>query len=589
MRKILIYIEPQPIRNGFIEYLSHAIKIARCISEFDTPGYEFRIFSNIFLLEALKNEHGISPALLIWPSNQESQRMLEMFGAWDKTHREMRKSLVTGQGKISQFYYSVLERIYRDIYKFDGIVVWSDNGAVDKFAKDHKMPVCHMELGTTRSPFNPTIYLDPVGTNGFASVLKAPIHKLEPKITVPRSTWLARKTADEPSADEPGLVDGYLTFNDEYTYRLDDEYLVVPLQTADDLNTVLFSPFSSPADFVSHICSATKNSGLKVLIKGHPAASLLPYNEIKQLEAFEAARRYHHAIVVEGDMRPYEFLNTIVNSHGVISINSSVSFESSLLGRPAFIMGQSAYNLGGIYSLGKRSLNGLTPPSDEELDKVTSFLLCHYMLPDNRGLIPRYFCDFFDLQFEAGHLPLDGDEYWNLWMDRLDYGYRYLTHQPPRIGENPAFPPVLNSSTPNIAQLTSISSSDGFVDLKYVVYRECDLQGIRQEDDLFYLMLDGMRKVEGLTHIFGWSLAKEDKAPPAFLCLVRGSEVVATSKCDFIRDDVLQAFKMPLPARYGFQFMVEDDVQSSPQDYKIYVFSDRHTCQAFPILMEMQG
>lgn len=588
MKKILFYVEPHPFRNGFYELAGNCKRLIKAFCESCPRNYDFKVFSNPYILSDYLEKSGMSPNFLIWPTGQEAAIIQSQFGSWDQAHVNMRTNLVMGTGQLANFYYTCLERIYDEKYKFDGVVLWSDNGAVRKFCKERNIPACHVELGATREPFPQTVYLDPLGTNGFASVLRAPLDKLEPKMIVPRRVWPLRKTADNDSTAIPGLVDGPFTFNPDFKYRTYD-YVVAPLQTADDLNTVLFSPFKSPAEFTKFVCEETRNSGLKVIFKEHPVASYTPFTLMRQLEAFNVAKEYDHTEVIEKKMSPMEYLATVLNSRAVVSINSSASFEASLLGKPAFNLGQSYYNIDGSYSLTQDWLEHNPCQVNERLDKLTSFLLCHYMLPDEEKRLGEYIYSYFDFMDENYNRDMGSVEYWQAWMERFDYGCAYISRCSTRTQLSP-LPPVFNGQfVPVNAFISSLSINDNTVDMDFTFKSENQIRDIPIIQDHFYLILDVIHSTNDACVVSGWSMSKKEQIAPSFLCLTHNGKVIQTTVPSILRNDVLEAHDIVSPIKYGFQFSLTTKLSQPFSDYSVAAFTDGCACQIFRLTNGMQG
>lgn len=588
MKKLLIYVEPHPMRNMFTEMKDVGWMITKSFMEHCPSDYDFKVFSNNEVIDRFVNNTGVLAHASIRPTDAETNILQSLMGQWNAETINLRSQLVLGNDAICKFYYHILNRIYTEIYKFDGIVIWSDNGAVNKFAADHVLPVCHLELGPTRKPFEPTIYFDPVGTNGFASVLKAPLEKLEPAITVPRDTWMARKASFDNSTDTPGIIDGPMTYNDKYEYHLDEDYICLGLQLADDLNTLLFSPYAGPVAFVKKICDDFQDTGLKVLVKGHPGASARPYNIIKQQEACAVAEKYPHAQIARDKMYPYESLATMLFSRAVITINSSLSFEASLLGKPAYCAGGAAYNLQGLYNYDREAILANVAQNDEKLDKLTSFLLCHYFHPDEPEYLCARICAYFDFMFKNGNLDMAGVEYWQNWMSCFDYGYRFLAGLPQaQIWQKTLTP--LNKALSDNATLGEYHLDGDSLSFDYACTLEGRAGGVTLARDYFYLSLDGITPNEKTIFLDGWCISKTQKQPPAFICMACDGKIISRHRLIGQRNDVLESMGMDYPVLLGFRFEFPNPQNRDIGDFQILAFSEDDYCQIFPLRLGMQG
>lgn len=586
MKKILLYVDPHPFRNSFMTFEKLGWDMLKSFCDYCPEDYEFRVFSNVFLLDKFLRNGGVPASAFIWPTANESKVIQALAANWDGAAINLRTELVLGRGNITDFYYSILKRIHEEIYEFDGIALWSDNGAVRRFANERNISVCHLELGATRGPLVTTLYMDPFGTNGFASILRAPMEQLEPRLTVSASTWVARQTADDNAENVPGLLDGALTFNPEYTYYGND-YVIAALQLADDLNTLCFSPFRRPADFVKRVCEDFRPTGLKVIVKGHPSSSYTAYSALAQMEAFDVASQYPNSIILEDKLSMRETYSLVSGARSVLSINSSLSFEAALFGKPGFNFGQSYYNLGGAWNYSwVAAVNG--ERRDQLIDKATSLLLGHYMHPYEVPKISRYICDFFDFQKEVNGLSPERPEYWQNWMDCFDWGYRYLTETPPK----PKISDVALSFNKVIeakAQLKGAIRSSDKLYIDYSLTSAGRTSGITIISGHFFFIVDAIQQEGKEWVILGWCMAKKDKTPPSLLCLVRENKIITTAIPTEPRLDVLEAHEIESPVRFGFKLKTVEFDSGKRDEYGILVFADNHNCQIFQLVTGMQA
>lgn len=588
MKKLLIYVEPHPMRNTFTEMKNVGWMITKSFMDFCPRDYDFKVFSNNEVIDEFIKKTGTHAHTFIRPTSGETGILQSLMSQWNQGAINLRSQLVLGNEAICKFYYHILKRIYTEIYKFDGIALWSDNGAARKFAADHGIPVCHMELGPTRSPFQPTIYFDPLGTNGFASVLKAPLDKLEPAIIVPRDAWIARKASFDDSTDTPGIIDGSMTFNAEYEYHLDEDYICLGLQLADDLNALLFSPFPDPASFVKKICEDFRDTGLKVLVKGHPGAPVRPYNIIKQEEAFAVARSYPHAQIARDKMYPNESLATLLFSRAVVTVNSSLSFEASLMRKSAYVAGGASYNLQGLYNYNRDAILANSARSDDRLDKLTSFLLCHYFHPDEPEYLCSRICDYFDFMFENGTLDIAAETYWKKWIERFDYGYRYLAGRPQQQRWQKE-PLSLNKALSGQTVLADFYVDGNSIAFDYTCKVSGRAGGVGLARGHFYLCVDNADIKNNTIYLNGWCLSKAQKLPPAFLCIACDGKIISRHRLAMERNDVLESMGMDYPVLLGFQFEFPNPDKREAKDFQILAFSEDNLCEIFPLRLGMQG
>jgi hypothetical protein len=312
------------------------------VARMDRDRIDWRLFSNEFVLAELRARPEFAERC-ISPSDDENAFISSSLAEWADAEIAKRTQLVRGEGEVAEFYRKLLERI-RGIYRFDLILLWSENGAVRRFADDEGLPALHLELGPTRAPFPETIYVDYRGTNGSASFLGFDLDGYPAEKLLPAATWLGLSAAtddDKPSVIELQAVSPSLPFD------IGQPYVVVALQLADDLNTICHSRFATPKAFLQAVLPPLTKLGFKVIVKGHPGSSGRPVNLIHEIDALAYAREFgDEVVVIDRNMPPGNWIPILSGAAAVGSINSSVSFEALLLGVPGLVFGVAAFDIG---------------------------------------------------------------------------------------------------------------------------------------------------------------------------------------------------------------------------------------------------
>jgi Capsule polysaccharide biosynthesis protein len=115
---------------------------------------------------------------------------------------------------------------------------------------------------------------------------------------------------------------------------LPPHYVFVPLQLPGDYVQTHHSPLSITA-FVRLVSEWANNSGKAIVIKPHPGNSRNP----EVLECVdECSKSFRNVFVSSGNVH-----ELIAASHGVVTINSGVGFESLVHGKPVAVMGNCDY------------------------------------------------------------------------------------------------------------------------------------------------------------------------------------------------------------------------------------------------------
>ena len=397
--------------------------MAGLLSRMDSTEIEWRLFSNeIVLAELRKNPDYVEK--LITPTEDESAFISSSLSEWTDDEIGRRTLLVQGEGELSEFYRKTLERI-RGEYQFDLILLWSENGAVRRFAAALDLPVLHLELGPTRSPFPETLYIDCRGTNGSASFLSIDLDTYPSEKVLPAATWLGLSAAAEE--EKPSVLELQAT-SPVLPWETGQPYVVVALQLADDLNTICHSEFTTPKEFLQFLLPRLIGLGFKVIVKGHPGAPVRPINLVYEIEALNYAREYGDDVaVLERTLPATQFIPILSGAVAVCSINSSVSFEALLLGVPGLVYGTAVYDIG--YHLKKASQEfldtGKWTLDPERVNRLVTVLCRHILLPKNSESLSRSVQGLIQ-GTTAGLTPA---EYANLLIGSASQGYSTIDEE----------------------------------------------------------------------------------------------------------------------------------------------------------------
>lgn len=437
MKKVLFYAEPHPVRNYFSEFFDPAIKFFEMGSHVNFSDIEWRLFSNSYVLDEICNhfsqneknksldlfkhfndkeiEHAISE-LLIYPDDDDDEKITSLLNQWSDSEIALRNGLVTGNNALSVFYESILRKIHKK-FKFTHIILWSENGAVRSFCKKNNVHVLHMELGPTRIPYQETLVIDPFGTNANSSLANlelldsddvdsylwasdfSKVNSLSVKEFYPsRGGVVYAENLTGNLFCTPDRVLFEQKFSDE-KFKEDitfiENYVIVSLQLADDLNTINHSEFNGPKDFIEEIVPKLLALGINVCIKRHPGANQRIFNLVKELEAVEEAKKISEKVLIlPANMSQKDFILFSKKSKALISINSSVCFESWIIGVPGLIFGNSIFNFNNdLKKLSEDFINGGPLINNENLidsiKKRVSYSLNNYFIPNNNFVLSK--------------------------------------------------------------------------------------------------------------------------------------------------------------------------------------------------------
>ncbi|MFT4271333.1 MAG: hypothetical protein QM578_10005 [Pantoea sp.] len=432
MKKILFYVEPHPIRNYFNEFMQPGLFFFEIASQNNFLIQDWKIFSNSFvldeMLDMLLDPEGVAQSnpdfpigkrdsiqeRFIYPDEEDESTIRSLLKEWDENEILVRNNLVLGKGELSEYYESILNKIFQT-YKFTHLVLWSENGAVRNFCQKNGISVIHMELGPTRLPFQETILIDPSGTNANASFcmtkyenLKGPIDSTlwmtdfskknninvhELYLSLSSAVDVENKSGATSIVTEREFLESKKTSLTDPLLKFLDNYVIVSLQLTDDLNTINHSDFRTPKEFLEYVCPRLLSLGYNILIKRHPGSPSRVFNLIKEVEAIEYAKNLSENIyILPMHMEQKDFLLLSKNSRALLSINSSVCFESWIIGVPGLILGDAVFDVGGsIRTLSDDFINGGALLADltyvNKIKESISYSLNHYFIPRSSFVI----------------------------------------------------------------------------------------------------------------------------------------------------------------------------------------------------------
>lgn len=561
--KILVYIEPHPIRNYHEEFRDVGKMIVQALVRTGRGGrFDFRFFSNNIVADDIVAAIPTASLHVIRPTLEESTVMSEFDRTWNKPAIEEWLRLVRGDGSVSLTYTQMLERIH-DEFPFDVIVMWSENGAVRSFGAARNMPVVNLEYGPTRSPLHKTFYMDAKGTNGNASVLNVSDELLASLDPLPPETWIAAQAGQGVDEDQVGLLDAGNTLRSQGADQLvpSAPYVFVPLQLADDLNTLVHSPFASPEEFLRAILPLYTRAGYRVVVKGHPGAAGRPYNLAREAEALLYARSFGENVVVVPRELPFaSSINLIVQSSLVATINSSVGFEAILLGKKTALFGAAVYGRSGLLSYDASG-------DQSALEAWVTFLCGHYCLPlealtDGDALIEGIFA----ISAEHHRGGKYDDAFWRDWIERMPQGVQWVTAGD---ANRPLYAVTEPGTGRTLAGFSGLSESreraifrrSGSVHVRATLHGSGIQAFATLQAGKFFGFVDELaEKDESTVIVRGWALESSGKRPPVQVFFCADDRIVSCHRTATERKDVFDHFDGMIAKRVGFTFEVDKKV-----------------------------
>ena len=381
--KVLIYIEPHPIRNT----LSHFKDVARNFVPLlrDSDRSDIRLFANNDTFRAIEKEiPSASLPRIIRSTEVEERQFTECLVDWDDEGIPIWVDLMQGQG-VAENYRRLLSRVWND-FPFDVIVHWGENGAITQFATDRGIAQIAMELGCTRRPFKNSLIMDPFGTNGGSIFPK--LTENEVKEAVCAQGLSPEQAVLSHSADHFATphYNRYKPLPDGIIEKIAKSKRVAffPLQLYDDANLLQYSKYNSVEEVVLDAVPKLAQYDVTTIIKPHPAAKFRPKGVISNDFARGAIQSWADKVVWLGEEHESVDNTSLINaSDFVVTVNSSLGFESLYYGKPVTVLGDAVYKPEGVFPKLDEVASG--GHDLEHYDQFTGyirrFFLLSYLLP----------------------------------------------------------------------------------------------------------------------------------------------------------------------------------------------------------------
>lgn len=599
MKKVLFYAEPHPIRNTFSEFLPPALKFFEMASHVNFSDIEWRLFSNSYVLNEVverlsqieNNLHidmfkGLSQSetekklsnFLIYPDHDDDLKIKNLLKKWDEDEIKIRNGLVIGSSVLSIFYESLLRKVYKE-FQFTHVVLWSENGAVRNFCKKNGIQVLHMELGPTRAPYQETLMIDPFGTNANASLTDLDISSSNGVNSYLWASDFSKSNSISTKEIYPSLgfhtlvensagkfyctpnnvtcIQSSIDDNSEENTILLDNYVIVSLQLTDDLNTINHSSFEGPRNFIEKIVPRLLDLGMNVCIKRHPGAAYRVFNLVKELEAIEYAKTLSEKVIIlPADMQQKDFILFSKRAKAVISINSSVCFESWIMGVPGLIFGDAIFNFNqDLSKLSNDFLQGGDLINDANFtNSIKSRIktsLNHYFIPNNIFVLSKALA-----KIVTDCSAKNKKEYLHWISENLDIFEMLMDEKvvevSNKIGEKPGI--------------------DYYAEMAAAL----------PNDEFYQYSLDDFKIINREILLRGWVISKETKPLSVFIEF-DGNLLISNMVC---RDDVKTHFPY---VNYDPGFEVREKLDSSKitsNSLNLYIYGADQKCRCITISIE---
>lgn len=391
--KILIYIEPHPVRD-IKQFFTTARNYFPLLSL--TPEFDVRMFANKPTLDSVLQEvDGAIKDKLLWPTDDESKMISAYDNSWQLEDVERWKDLITGHGLVSEKYYDVICRLW-SLFPFDTIIHWGGNGAIDKFVQRYSVEKISMELGCTRGPYLKSIVMDPYGSNGAGLVGKLSSSEIVEAVgteSVSRDKSLFGYSA---SVEAKGYEERFSSLpeylNDEFRKN---KLVFFPLQLFDDANLLIYSKYNTLVELVLDVVPSLAERGYKIIVKPHPSSRHRKGADMANSLARAALSPWTSNVIWEDgpDAIPNSRYFSIADF--VVTVNSSVGFEALYYGKPVVVLGDAVYKPKDLFPSLKDMLEDRFDGSaySRNIAALRTFMLGSYLLPLDSFNRPHAFLD----------------------------------------------------------------------------------------------------------------------------------------------------------------------------------------------------
>lgn len=389
MKKILLYIEPHPIRNSFLMFRAALLSYARMFSEENKDC--IRVYSSYEnldkTLEWAQQRH-LQPfticneleSYFIYPDKEDDDFFVAQLQDWDNGGIAVWRELMTGRG-ISERYEDIICRVHEK-YDFDYIVYWGTNAAVRKAAARLGVGCVDMELGCSRRPYMDTVVMDPWGVNGSSSISQARIEDFD---CVPPSDAYADLLLNSYRHSSSGYESDFAPPNCHELLRLmgQEKIAFIPLQLYDDANLLEYAPFEEVIEVLQSVLPRLKEAGYYCIIKEHPLSARRFGSEAANAKAYEYAKQFDNIFWMGPEYKdiPNAFLYRLAEL--IVTVNSATGFEALYYNKPVVVLGEAVYKVAGAFPTLDEYLSKQFNAAEyvEKTSRIRNFFLNYYLIP----------------------------------------------------------------------------------------------------------------------------------------------------------------------------------------------------------------
>ncbi len=292
--KILFYLEIHPIRNSYSSFTWVGKQIINMLRKQYLSQHhakidydDIRIVVSRHYQELIDNNQDLK-TIFLGLTKEENDRLSFYMRDWNSDVQAINNwtSLMQGTGEVSEFYKSILDRIYQNTFSFDVVVNWSTNGAIRDFCRERGLSNVSMELGCVREPIINTVCFDACGVNGNSVIKNLDFNAIDEDELIDIKTIMPIKTKHDMSLDS--LFRPINCSASDVLYSSFGKNVLIPLQLKDDSNRIIFSRFHGMYGFLREIIPQLLDAGYTCIVKPHPMANASAAREVNKKIIFNA-------------------------------------------------------------------------------------------------------------------------------------------------------------------------------------------------------------------------------------------------------------------------------------------------------------
>ncbi len=378
MKTFLFWVEPFPIRDTMIHFKDIINFFNKAIVSNTNKEIKSLIYSNNETIKEIAISHPKLLTNLLIPDEIEQCLYKECKVPWENDGINLWLNLFK-ESELTERFVEIIIKLHKK-YKFDYIVYWGTNFAIQKASKLLKIGAIAMELGCSRIPFLDSVVADPFGNNGDSSISHSDISDFD--------------LINSNNNDIDLLLSNNLNnrfYTERFEYIKDNIFLKIdlnkrifflPLQLFDDANLLQYSSFKSIKEILEYILPKLDPENDIIIIKEHPASKFRKGAIYANLEAKTYSMQYENVVYLTDKYTEVNNSQLISLSDCIITVNSSVGFEALYFNKPVVVLGKATYKVNNVFPTLENFLSNNFDINEyiNKISKIRNFFLNHYLL-----------------------------------------------------------------------------------------------------------------------------------------------------------------------------------------------------------------